>query len=390
MRFLILNTDYSAFLESLYAANPGLESRQYRDQMETRFQTLFGVADFYSRNLAAAGHEAETIFPNNARAQRAWALENGLAVSEQAPPSRAAAAMRAWFRRAPRPVVGLARRAAGRLLPLRAQFDTAILREQIRRYRPDVLINQAVDGIPSSFIREMRPFVRLMVGHLSAPMPNDRRFDAYDLMISSLPSYVAYFRSMGLASELHPYAFEPRVLDRLDSAQSSVPVSFVGSFSPIHQTRTALLEYLAETVDLQVWGNPAEPIPRRSPLHGRYHGPAFGIDMYRVLRASAATVNFHIVEVSGPYAANMRLFEATGSGTLLVTDWKENLHELFEPERDVVTFRSKEECREKIEHFLARKEERDAVAAAGQARTLRDHTYAVRMAQLADTLRKYL
>ncbi|HEV2722504.1 MAG TPA: glycosyltransferase, partial [Thermoanaerobaculia bacterium] len=79
-----------------------------------------------------------------------------------------------------------------------------------------------------------------------------------------------------------------------------------------------------------------------------------------------------------------------GAGALLVTDWKENLHDMFEPEREVVTFRTREECREKIEHYLAHPAERDRIAAAGQARTLRDHTYAVRMPELVETLRKYL
>ena len=40
----------------------------------------------------------------------------------------------------------------------------------------------------------------------------------------------------------------------------------------------------------------------------------------------------------------MRLFEATGSGACLVTDWKENLGELFEPDVEVVTYRSVAEC----------------------------------------------
>ncbi len=195
---------------------------------------------------------------------------------------------------------------------------------------------------------------------------------------------------MGLGAALLTFAFEPRVLDRLPAGAPSIPVSFVGTFSPIHVTRTALLEYLAANVDLQLWGNATDPIPQRSPIHPRYRGPAFGLDMYRILQQSKATVNFHIVAVAGPFANNMRLFEATGVGTLLVTDWKENLHEMFEPEREVVTFRTKEECREKIEYYLGHEAERAAIARAGQERTLRDHTYAVRMPQLVEIVKKYL
>ncbi|HUP59021.1 MAG TPA: glycosyltransferase [Thermoanaerobaculia bacterium] len=391
MRILILSTDYPEFVAELYAKNRGLETRPYDEQMAARFASLFGVADFYSYNLAASGHEAATLIVNNAFAQRAWAREAGMPVPDDppaAPDSMLRRSARAVLRRAPRPVTRFAGRMSARLLPLRAKFDTAIVAEQIRRFRPDVLINQAVDGIPSQFIREMRPYVRLMAGQLAAPIPNVR-LDVYDVMLSSLPNFVARFRSQGLRSELHPFAFDERVLNRLPEDEPSIPVSFVGTFSAAHARRSALLEYLARSLDLQLWGHAVEKIPASSTLHERYRGPAYGIDMYRVLHASRAAVNFHIA-VSGPFANNMRLFEATGVGTLLVTDWKQNLHELFEPETEVVTFRSPEECREKLVFYLAHEAERQRVAAAGQRRTLRDHTYRVRMPQLVEMLRRYL
>ena len=82
----------------------------------------------------------------------------------------------------------------------------------------------------------------------------------------------------------------------------------------------------------------------------------------------------------------MRLYEATGVGSLLVTDAKQNLAELFEPASEVVTYRDADELVERVRHYLANEDERRAVAAAGQARTLRDHTYAVRMPELAPML----
>jgi spore maturation protein CgeB len=48
------------------------------------------------------------------------------------------------------------------------------------------------------------------------------------------------------------------------------------------------------------------------------------------------TLNIH-ADSSPTHASNMRLLDATGEGTCLVTEWKENLHELFEPEKEVVT-----------------------------------------------------
>ena len=84
------------------------------------------------------------------------------------------------------------------------------------------------------------------------------------------------------------------------------------------------------------------------------------------------------------------LFEATGVGTLLITDWKANLHEMFEPGKEVVSYRSAEECAEVIQYYLEHDEEREAISRAGQQRTLRDHTYYRRMQELVHVVQKYL
>jgi spore maturation protein CgeB len=105
------------------------------------------------------------------------------------------------------------------------------------------------------------------------------------------------------------------------------------------------------------------------------------------------TLNCHgAIDVCGhastSIANNLRLYEATGVGTCLVTDWKENLPELFEPGQEVVAYRSIEECIEKVRHLLSHESERARIAAAGQARTLREHTYQRRMEELLTILER--
>jgi spore maturation protein CgeB len=67
--------------------------------------------------------------------------------------------------------------------------------------------------------------------------------------------------------------------------------------------------------------------------------------------------------------------EATGVGTFLLTDFKDNLQTLFEPNREVVAWRSVNECLSMIDRYLNDEDERTAVAMAGQARTLSTHTF---------------
>ena len=48
----------------------------------------------------------------------------------------------------------------------------------------------------------------------------------------------------------------------------------------------------------------------------------------------------------------MRLFEATGVGAFLLTDFKDNLHTLFAPDRDVAVWRSIDDCLAAIDRAI--------------------------------------
>jgi spore maturation protein CgeB len=71
--------------------------------------------------------------------------------------------------------------------------------------------------------------------------------------------------------------------------------------------------------------------------------------------------------------------EATGAGTCLVTDWKPNLSEFYEPDIEVFTFKNAKEAIDKIQYLQRNEEERKKIAIAGQKRTLRDHSFYDRM-----------
>ena len=372
MKFLILNTDYSEFLCRLYAQHPGLERQPYDHQMRVRNESLFGVADFYSSNLRKLGYEVSDIHANNEFMQKAWARENGLRLKEDW----------RWKFRMRRGIVPWISR-------VQPAWFYDILKAQIEHYNPDILLNQAVDGISSSFLKEMKPHVRLLMGQHAAPLPEAEDFSCYDLIVSSLPNLVKHFRRMGVPAEPHRLAFEPRILHRLRDEEPKTPITFVGSITLHHDGRVRLLEYLSRHLDIKVYGKGVDYLPKDSLIRQRYQGEAWAIDMYRILVNSKITVNYHI-GMAKSYANNMRLFEATGVGTLLVTDWKKNLHEMFEPGKEVVSYRTPEECAEMIQYYLDHDSEREAIACAGQQRTLREHTYYQRMQQLVGIIGKYL
>jgi spore maturation protein CgeB len=372
MKFLILNCDYHEFINWLYAQHPGLERQPYEHQMRARNESLFGVADFYSSNLSKLGHEVWDIHANNDSMQKAWADEHGLKM-DFGPK---------WQFRLRRGIVPWVSRVRGAWV-----YD--ILKAQIEHYHPDILLNQAMDNISSSFLKEMKPHVRLLMGQHAAPLPEGEDFSCYDLVVSSLPNLVDYFRRMGVSAEPHGLGFEPRVLHRLRNGGSKEPITFVGSLTLHHDGRVRLLESLCRSLETKIYGTGVHYLPEDSFIRQRYQREAWGVDMYQILFDSKITINHHI-GMAASYANNCRLFEATGVGTLLVTDWKKNLHEMFEPGKEVVSYHTPEECVEKIQYYLEHEDEREEIARAGQERTLRDHTYYQRMQELVKIVPKYL
>src|SRR5207253_761325 len=183
-------------------------------------------------------------------------------------------------------------------------------------------------------------------------------------------------------AELDHLAFEPAILEALPAAPAAdIDVSFVGTVSVDHQQRIALLEAVAGRYDLKLWGNRPQTLPAASPLHRCFQGEVWGADMYQVLRRSKITLNSHI-DMAGREAGNMRLFEATGVGAFLLTDFKDNLHTLFEPDREVAVWRSVDDCLSVIERAIGDADGRATIARAGQARTMAQHTYRHRAAEI--------
>lgn len=400
MRFLILNTiNYPEYLSWFYTQRPGLKSKPYEAQMRAWNEGVYFRANFYSENLRKLGHEARDIYVNNEFLQRAWAREHGLGLED--PPSMTVpdSSVLQWARRraAATPLRYL-KPLFSPLLPLKESPRPAwyydILAAQIQRYKPDVLLNTSMYRVSSAFLKTIKPHVRLLVGQHAAglfcsQLPRSEDPRRYDLVVSSFLPTVQWFRERGIPAELLRLGFEPRILSLLNGGDSTrISTSFVGSVPLMHSSRVRFLEDLCSQLDIEAWAPSVEHLHPESPLREAYMGMAWGLQMYQILARSLITLNHHGDVPS--YANNMRLFEATGVGTLLITDWKGNLNELFEPGKEVVAYRSAEECAELIQYYLKNEAERKAIARAGQQRTLKEHTYCQRMADLSDLVNRYL
>lgn len=392
MRILILNSDYPRFLAWLYLSQPGLANASYASQIAARNASLFGVADFYSKNFATLGHTATEIHVNNRWLQSAWAREHGMSVETPGAPGTAAyRSPPAWLQRVVKPFKPMLRPLARRirLSPSLDAQDRKILLAQIEEFRPDIVLNQDVFQVDAGLARQIKGIGRpVLIGQIGIEPTRGADWTAYSLMISQLPAVVGSFRSLGVPAEVNHLAFEATILDRLPKVTTrDIDISFVGTVSIDHQQRVALLEAVAARYDLKLWGNRPQALPTSSLLHRCFQGEVWGADMYQVLQRSHITLNSHI-DLVGREAGNMRLFEATGVGAFLLTDYKDNLNTLFRPGTEVVAWHSIDDCLKTIDRCIADDAGRAAIARAGQARTLAQHTYHHRVREICGFVEK--
>jgi len=351
VKIFIVDTYYSPFLKDFVAKHSELARSSYKERHAALMGSHFAESDSYSHYLAKLGHLGVEIIANADFLQQQWARENGL----------------------------------------REKQPFRILAEQIKLERPDVLYIQNITWLDNAQLNALREYVRLIVGQIASPLPSNLDFSGFDLILSSFPHFVRFFRNNGVPSEYFRLAFDTRVIDAagIIHLSPSVPLTFVGGLTSRHHGGTVLLEGLAQQLPLRVWGYGGDSLAANSPLRKVFQGSAWGLEMYQVLANSRLAFNRHI-DVAGRFANNLRLYEATGVGACLVTDTRENLSELFEPDREVVTYRDLEECLDKCRYLLDHEKERLAIAQAGQKRTLAEHTWAHRMQELDEILTRYL
>ncbi len=196
----------------------------------------------------------------------------------------------------------------------------------------------------------------LVAGQIASAAPEDERLRMFDLLLTSFPHFVERFRALGVPAEYFRIGFDPRVLDDLGELPPEHPVVFVGALNGLHhRAGSRILARAAKDLPVQFWGYDLRGWPPWSPLRRRYNGEAWGIEMFRLLASARTVLNRHIGGEAGEYANNMRLFEATGVGSLLVTDAKTNLPELFEPGSEVVTYGTADELVAQVRRYLARR-----------------------------------
>ncbi|OGW79499.1 MAG: hypothetical protein A2Z83_06015 [Omnitrophica bacterium GWA2_52_8] len=375
MKIAVVDTYYEFFLREFYRKHPefgGLDYAAHRNQLMTH---RFSASDAFSHYFKAAGCEAEEFIFNDNSLQWKWARENGLRVI---------------------PVPALAAKGFNVLTGMDWRFR--VLREQIRRMRPDVIYIKEQSLLTDAMVGELKKHAKLMVQQVGSRLLARRKYTSIDFTVTSFPHFVEMFEKRGMKAYCQKLCFDPRVLKQIQIRPKKYGVTFVGGITfGQHRARNEMLEKAAEVfpdtggapAGFRWFGYSTSARHQSDRLRLANMGTAWGMDMYQALADSSVTLNIH-GEIAGRFANNVRLYEASGAGTCLVTDHKENMTEILQPDKECVTYQSQAEMIEKIRFLLQHPEQCADIALAGQRRTLAEHTYAQRVAELIAWFKKHL
>ncbi|MDP2705092.1 MAG: glycosyltransferase [bacterium] len=255
---------------------------------------------------------------------------------------------------------------------------------------------------------------KAVVAMVSSEAPSDDQLRAYDLVVTAFPHYARAMKERGLRVEYLPLAFDPRRLGlAVDGsgtesdafmagaarpwAARTFPATFVGGLGIARHWQAgqhAVCAVAEQVPEFRWWGYQGpDKIPL--PLVNSWQGEAWGDDYFGVLGASKVALNRHGEVHTAPrgdgtgrkwYTCNMRTFEAPGMGAVLVTETSANLAALYTPWEECVPFGNPREAALNVRWLLDHDDRAQAIAAAGQRRTLASHTYRHRCAILLDLL----
>jgi glycosyltransferase involved in cell wall biosynthesis len=351
---------YDHYLDQFYRARPQLKDCSYNDQYQAIMADCFGWYDVWKTTLEATGdYEFVEVISNAELLQKQWALEHQVN-----------------FR------------------PDHWRLD--ILEQQILEFQPDIFFSHDFGTIDAEFrnlIRKKCPSIKTVLAWDGIAANDSKLFNGCDIVLSFNDDTVKYYQDHGFRSELFHFGFNEKILEKVQRRDALYDLSFCGTVSSgWHSERLDFLYNISKQFKVDLWTNPL-PVTVRSiggalarlntkslsdliklkSLSKINHGQIFGLEMFQVLADSKISLNKHI-DLVGKNAGNMRLFEAAGMGSCLLTDYKSNLSDIFDLDKELVTYQTTDEAIDKIKYLLNNETERRAIALAGQKKVLEKYS----------------
>lgn len=209
-------------------------------------------------------------------------------------------------------------------------------------------------------------------------------FGAWKWIVSNAPHYSVFINmcreTQRRLQKIAINSFYLPVASYLDNppqrAQKIYPVTFVGQHTPRREKYFMAIKDLG----LKIWGYKDWQDSR---LKDIARGPVSVAESRQIIRQSKITVNL----LNGrdgyePDQVNTRTVETTSVDSFLLVKDSTAVQRYFQPGKEVSTFTTPQNLREKVIYYLNNEMERERIAHAGYLRTKKDHTLNKRLKKM--------
>jgi spore maturation protein CgeB len=352
MKIQFLTQYYQPFLDNFYLLNPDFKTLSYEKMLNVLLSQHF--ADTGAAHYFAINNDSESfiIIANCEPLQKQWAIENNFKFNDD-------------------------------------NWEKEIALAQIKLFNPTVFYIESIFSYYGDFIKEAKKHSKVVAAWISTPYNNSLPLNDIDIIFSSTHQFVKSFNEIGIKSYYLLPAFDTRVLSKIHNPQpKSIPLSFVGGWSDVHVNRKEILSYFAKNTSIKIWGYGYKNyysrktfafykdyfFPENPEIKKAYVKEVWGLEMFDILQKSLITLNIHESLLNGD-VGNMRMFEASGVGTMLLNDYGNNLNQLFEIDKEIVAYKSFPEALEKFKYYSEHKDKALEIGLNAQKRTIKDYNY---------------
>lgn len=204
----------------------------------------------------------------------------------------------------------------------------------------------------------------------------------YDHVFSFSEVVTAFLQRQGIDASFAPFGARPVSLPEPEQQHE---VLFVGSGD---LRRIFLLESICES--LTVFGNRWQrhyPLMSAALKQRVTDRPLWGEELHQHMAGAKIILNitrapFYAVETG----INLRIFEALAAGCFMLTDYCDEVADLFEPGQEIETFKGSEELRDKVQFYLNNEAARQAIARRGRDKVCSLYTWPARVAEMLDRI----
>ena len=384
MKIAFLTSIYPKHAEIIYQQNPSLHQKTSDEQMEfIRWHALSAYVRWIPL-LEAKGCQVIEFHHNLENVETAWAKENHIQSETR-------------------------------------YSIVEIGLEKVKRFKPEIIFCTSPAVYTNNhFIKQLLSVLKKrpkLVAWYGANCGNENVFKQFDLTLSNSNHLVENLKMQGMAAEVLQHSFDPIILDKVGkSIEKKKRVAFFGNLdnkSEDFRDRTELLYKITKDIPefdvygelyrpnlyesskfyllekrtklssiiskissnskLQYWANadnlPPSPWTISREFVCSIKKPLFGHEMLAKLNSYQIAFNYHNKQ-TGDCSCNMRIFEATGLGCCLLTDYKSNIHTLFEEGKEVVTYKTNDEAIAKACYLLENPQISRKIGLAAQKKTL--------------------